>query len=340
MSRKGRRGAFTLVELLVVIAIIGVLVGLLLPAVQFAREAARRMSCQNNLKQFALAAANFESAAQKLPANRQWRPTSSGRVIVGWIYDLLPYIEAQPTYDLLKRDASNGVANDTTIPITFCPSDTSIQAKTDTSYQVNGGCLNNNSISLAPPDYTANGVSDDLVWLMGPGSPPLLPADVGVWKPTVRSASANCKDGTSQTIFYAENCNALRWNQDMFDNSMAETFHCVLWVPCDPTVLDQVFGNPPVSNSGLYGINDGGIENAGLLYSRPSSQHPGGFQAAFVGGNVRYIRDTITYRVYGQLMSGDGARVQNPNLPTDAYNAATAAIRPWQSQLLSPQDFE
>src|SRR5438876_6065987 len=84
---------FTLVELLVVIAIIGVLVALLLPAVQAAREAARRMRCQNNLKQIGIACHNFHDATGELP--RAFSPTTG----LSWHVDILPYIELGNLYN-------------------------------------------------------------------------------------------------------------------------------------------------------------------------------------------------------------------------------------------------
>ncbi len=106
-----RGRGFTLVELLVVIAIIGVLVGLLLPAVQAAREAARRMSCSNNIRQLALGATNFESARKQLPGSvgtintvtsqdilTDPQPVGSAVNQVSWLTNILPYIEADTLY--------------------------------------------------------------------------------------------------------------------------------------------------------------------------------------------------------------------------------------------------
>src|SRR5499427_6896199 len=89
----GKRRAFTLVELLVVIAIIGVLVALLLPAVQAAREAARRMRCQNNLKQIGIAAHNFHDVNGELP--RAFSPITG----LSWQVNILPFIEQQSLYN-------------------------------------------------------------------------------------------------------------------------------------------------------------------------------------------------------------------------------------------------
>ena len=99
--------AFTLVELLVVITIIGILISLLLPAVQAAREAARQLQCQNNLKQLGLAALNHESATGRLPSGGwfwEWIGDpdrgNDHRQPGGWIYNVLPYIDQQPLHDL------------------------------------------------------------------------------------------------------------------------------------------------------------------------------------------------------------------------------------------------
>ncbi|MEM7317335.1 MAG: DUF1559 domain-containing protein, partial [Planctomycetota bacterium] len=106
MTRQAKQHqAFTLVELLVVIAIIGILVALLLPAVQQARDAARRVQCQNNLKNLGLALLNYESANKELPPSSVWpfdtRPGDRANVQLGpnWVILILPYIEEQGLAD-------------------------------------------------------------------------------------------------------------------------------------------------------------------------------------------------------------------------------------------------
>lgn len=130
-----RHRAFTLVELLVVIAIIGILVGLLLPAVQAAREAARRMSCQNNLKQLGLACHNFESANRHFPTaggqtNTFWDTGEElgprfGSENLGWAYQILPYMEQDNLFNMRSQQGYLGGVTpliQQNIPALQCPS--------------------------------------------------------------------------------------------------------------------------------------------------------------------------------------------------------------------------
>src|SRR5947208_3433039 len=97
LQARARRAGFTLVELLVVIAIIGVLVALLLPAVQTAREAARRSQCTNNLRQMAIGLHNYHDVNQSFPLN--YRPVTAGPY--SWMQAILPYIEQANLYNQL-----------------------------------------------------------------------------------------------------------------------------------------------------------------------------------------------------------------------------------------------
>ena len=144
---KINRQAFTLVELLVVIAIIGILIGMLLPAVQSVREAARRTECSNNMRQLGLAVFNYESSIGEFPINqvgpgqqnstKSFQASEFGSGYYSWIVPILPYIEQNNVYDLIQHDVNNGngfgyfieadhpnaVAANTKIETLLCPSD-------------------------------------------------------------------------------------------------------------------------------------------------------------------------------------------------------------------------
>lgn len=165
-SRSNRQDAFTLVELLVVIAIIGVLVALLLPAVQAAREAARRSQCANNLKQIGLGFLNYESTKKHFPPG-QYKPLGLAiSKAVSWTVWHLPYIEQQNVFD--QFDFSKSVTehpnnrvdlrgpSNTILPVYLCPSTARLGNYRDESHRLFGlpvKANNDTGNGLACTDY-------------------------------------------------------------------------------------------------------------------------------------------------------------------------------------------
>ena len=188
MRQDSRRG-FTLIELLVVIAIIGVLIALLLPAVQAAREAARRSQCSNNLKQLGLAIANYESALSSLPWGAGPNPSTAGNNTPSSLALLLPYMEQKPLYDAMNLsgtyktdDTLNATVLKTKINSFLCPSD-----------------VDRLTLGLGGTNYQANAGSDAFTFQKGSSRFSGAFAGLG----TVSTLSA-ITDGTSNTASFAE----------------------------------------------------------------------------------------------------------------------------------------
>jgi prepilin-type N-terminal cleavage/methylation domain-containing protein len=282
-----RHLGFTLVELLVVITIIGMLMALVLPAINAVRENARRTACANNMDQIALGAISYATSRGTFPGYRGNRAGSGSNVEASWFVAIAPQLEQAVIKDRLDVLLQNPMQ----IPyIAFatCPSDAPEQlTPTPTSgpishlaYVVNAGRQDPSKLDLngPSPDYEANGVFHDL---RHPKSP---------------KVSTTMKDGASNTLMLSENINATRWT-DVNEAQITFIFD---------HSLQSLDANGDIK-PGLPGrrINDGKNDPARLI-PRPSSNHPGGVNVAFCNGTTMFLRDDIHYRVLQQLMTPDG----------------------------------
>jgi prepilin-type N-terminal cleavage/methylation domain-containing protein len=317
-----RRRAFTLIELLVVIAIIGMLVALLLPAVQAAREAGRRMSCSNNLKQLALAMHNHENSLRILPYSK--RDSSPQR---SWAPDLLPFLEQQSViegghYDLTQnwwRSTTYGspampIPNADTVrthlSVFMCPSTPEqkrIQNKAEKAPEQNkmGACGDyfvpegvNLAINNELPEYERFTAQADLRGALR--------------KYPDENKFAKIKDGTSNTFLIAECAGredvwrGREWKPAMADKSQANCARARggAWATNDnPFEIGTrvewctgaaIPGPMRINNSNEYGH---------LFYSF----HPDGALFAFADGSVRFLSESTKLRLLAIMVTRSGS---------------------------------
>jgi len=337
-----RRRGFTLIELLVVIAIIAVLIGLLLPAVQAAREAARRIQCTNNIKQLGLAVHNYEQTWGGLPPSAIVIKLASGAL---WTSDygifarILPHIEQAGIANSFNMntnygDPGNLTATAQTIGTFLCPS------------EVRSDRENNGTFGIVGPTNYGFCLGDWFVWA-GPNGGPVTRSAFG---PNLSRHWADFTDGTSQTMLLAEvknwqvnvrDCGTLSNIKDPLNIpppdadpkvvapeysaagcSLKPEGHCewpevavhhigmtTAWPPNKKTPGGPGFTTPDVD------LNSQRERTGGPTYAAITarSYHPGGVNALLGDGSVRFVKTTINGWVWrglgtvggGEVVSGD-----------------------------------
>ena len=317
-SAPRRKAGFTLIELLVVIAIIGVLVSLLLPAVQQAREAARRAQCKNNLKQIGLALHNYEGSSKLLPPGYVSVPGFGTMDPVsgdwgtgwGWLAHLLPNIDQGPLYNALNLsvacwDPLNAALVQTSIPADQCPT------ASNSANTVNVEDVNHNTLAVfGRANYVHNVGWNDL-W-SAPASAPQdysgLANGVMYRDSSIRFSSVT--DGLSNTVFAGERSPNL--SDAVWPGVMPGSAH---------------YARPPFGSIGSGGPGGSyvGAHSGPSIFESPvvihppnsplghtdqmQSQHSGGAHILLGDGSVRFIGETVNLGIWSALCSRNGGEV-------------------------------
>ncbi|MEW4561482.1 DUF1559 domain-containing protein [Bremerella sp. JC770] len=313
-----RRSGFTLVELLVVIAIIGVLIALLLPAVQQAREAARRIQCTNNLKQLALAMHTYHDTHLKFPPgnlgegyghHEAHEPYGSTKAPTWcWSAFILPQLEANNVYESFDFSASPWAD-------TIVRSAVNVGPETDTTNQVPSSQMPNvfrcpsvptsgTSDITAYKDYGINGGTDGLPERYYGEYSAASSSGLAYHNSAVRFADVT--DGTTNTVMFGEQAHNPRVDDDFYGLTIpsdlvsnpfvyminsSEGYVMGMRVPDDPIII-------------VY------AGNTYLHYGRWSrGYHPGGVQVAMCDGSVSFIPETVDATTWQDLYSRDGGEV-------------------------------
>ena len=299
MNSKNKKSGFTLVELLVVIAIIGILIGMLLPAVQQVREAARRISCANNSRQQGLAIMNYESAFQTLPPG--WR---TGNPLIaanepgwGWSAYILPFMEQNNLYNQIDfkvaiDDGTHIHAIAIVVPSYQCPSEIDLPVVNLSEHIEHDRNHDGHDLHDKPP-----GSDDDYEELMVGrsnysgvfGSSEIEDSPLkgnGLFYGNSVIKMGDIRDGTSNTLMVGERINLLGK---------------ISWVGMVPEV-DEPFAR-------IVGAADHAPNDPGGHFEDFRSYHPQGINATLGDGSTHFVTQSINEVVFQQLATRAGAEV-------------------------------
>jgi len=324
MSKKNV--GFTLVELLVVIAIIGVLVGLLVPAVNYAREAARKSQCLNRVRGLSQAMLQHESAKQNFPGRINFVRNNQGQQVpVSWATKILPYIEQGNVWDLVVNSNSGDQSLYAGIELDLmtCPSDPGdgSQIPGRLSYVMNTGAWDDDFgvriQEVFNPSGRANDIRANGIGHVNRNNQFDQKVDLGF---------LGKNDGAGSTILLSENINAVNWA------NLDEALHGLVWNYNPENVwIDE---NAQPASGRMYRINqaadrltdkqlldmsnDSITSNKprGLLnsFARPSSNHAGGVNVAYCDGHASFLSEEIDPNIYGQLLSTARSQARHPRM--------------------------
>lgn len=323
-----RRG-FTLVELLVVIAIIAILIALLLPAVQSAREAARRTQCTNNQKQIGLAMLNFESQYGRLPEAVVGRPPSGSAQFIGHTAFalILPFLEQANAEELYDYEVdwlhpNNDEATGTQIPTYHCPSDDvrgrrwfhepDNQYFSRSNYVV---CMGSQTMCFDTPDGQA------IAGIVRGNVEGDLETD-GAYRVAQGRRLSKLLDGTSNTALSSE---LKAGRPDLLDPSTGGYFderglwswptmggfaYTHLYTPNTP-IGDKVWHRPPMDTQ--IPVERPQATSEDETYASARSFHPGGVNVAFGDGHVAFYSETVDLGLWRALSTTEGGEVETEN---------------------------
>ena len=301
------RQGFTLIELLVVIAIIAVLIALLLPAVQQAREAARRTQCKNNLKQIGLALHNFEGTFRAFPMGQR-----AGIQSANWKVDLFPYMDQAPIYATINlADVyNNPQLKSLVMPAFKCPS--AVVPDLQPAAWVTWWTNNNHQVASyqgimgAYPDPSGNPTS---IYVSNYGG---WWSDNGMLRANETTKFADCTDGTSNTIIVGEQSGRVG-TQDYRNGYFTPWGSFTLASPISRLTPGQDTWGMGLSCV-AYANNSKTASGAGSDTSYKgntilNSEHVGGIHTLFLDGSVRFVSDNMNFLTFQYLCVRNDGKV-------------------------------